>query len=227
MHPANGQAWKDFNLLYLDFTQKPHNIRLGLTSDGFNPFLTMSISHSTQPMVLINYNIEPWKCLKLEYLILSMHIPCLSSPRKDIDVYLQPLVKELKELWTFVLDIYDALSNQSFQWFASLLWIISDFLVYVMLSRWITKGKLDYPNCHYKTYSQYLKHSKKTCYLNYHSFLDMNHPRRFDKKSFNIDVELKTAPTCFLGYDGVMLLFDFENIFQKKQNKQKAKSVNP
>ena len=37
--------------------------------------------------------------MKLEYMILSMIIPGPSSPIKDIDVYLQPLIHELKELW--------------------------------------------------------------------------------------------------------------------------------
>lgn len=36
-HPTNGQAWKDFDSLYPNFTRKPHNIRLDLTSNIFKP----------------------------------------------------------------------------------------------------------------------------------------------------------------------------------------------
>lgn len=37
-HPAGGQAWKDFDSLHYDFALDVCNVRLGLMSDGFNPF---------------------------------------------------------------------------------------------------------------------------------------------------------------------------------------------
>ncbi|XP_019263792.1 PREDICTED: uncharacterized protein LOC109241509 [Nicotiana attenuata] len=58
-HPADGEAWKDFNSLHPDFSRGPCNVRLGLSSDGFNPFRTMSISHSTRSVMLMNYNLSP------------------------------------------------------------------------------------------------------------------------------------------------------------------------
>ena len=58
-HPANSEAWKNFDNRYLDFASNPRNIRLVLVSDGFNPFGTMSISHSTLPVVLMIYNLPP------------------------------------------------------------------------------------------------------------------------------------------------------------------------
>ncbi|KAF3665453.1 putative agamous-like MADS-box protein AGL92-like [Capsicum annuum] len=91
-HPTDGEAWKDFDHLYPDFSRDPRNIRLGLSSDGFNPFRTMSISHSTWPVMLMNYNLSPWICMKPEYLMLSMIIPGPFSPGNNIDVYFQPLL---------------------------------------------------------------------------------------------------------------------------------------
>ncbi|GJX70065.1 hypothetical protein Tco_0307236 [Tanacetum coccineum] len=38
-------------------------------------------------------------CMKETSLMLTMLIPGPKSPAKDIDVYLQPLIKELQELW--------------------------------------------------------------------------------------------------------------------------------
>ncbi|GJZ97647.1 CACTA transposable element [Tanacetum coccineum] len=38
-------------------------------------------------------------CMKETSLMLTMLIPDPRSPAKDIDVYLQPLIKELQELW--------------------------------------------------------------------------------------------------------------------------------
>ena len=41
-HPADGLAWKGFDRVHPDFTQDCRNVRLGLSSEGFNPFRTMS-----------------------------------------------------------------------------------------------------------------------------------------------------------------------------------------
>jgi hypothetical protein len=46
-HPADSPAWKTFDSKYDEFSSEPHNVILGLATDGFNPFELMSISHST------------------------------------------------------------------------------------------------------------------------------------------------------------------------------------
>lgn len=46
-HPTNGQAWKNFDMFHPNFASNPQNIKFGLSSDVFNPFITMSISNST------------------------------------------------------------------------------------------------------------------------------------------------------------------------------------
>nr|GEY30394.1 hypothetical protein [Tanacetum cinerariifolium] len=74
-HLADGLAWKAFDARYPKFASDPHSVRLGLASDGFNPFRTMSTSYSTWPVVLIPYNLPPWICMKRKSLILSSIIP--------------------------------------------------------------------------------------------------------------------------------------------------------
>nr|GFB72370.1 transposon, En/Spm-like protein [Tanacetum cinerariifolium] len=37
-HPADGLAWSGFNDRYSQFALDPRSVRLGLASDGFNPF---------------------------------------------------------------------------------------------------------------------------------------------------------------------------------------------
>ena len=59
-----------------------------------------------------------------------------SSPGKDIDVYLQPLIIEL---WETGMETYDDCSYQIFQLCAALLWTINDFPAYAMLSGWAQK----------------------------------------------------------------------------------------
>ncbi|KAL4281757.1 hypothetical protein GQ457_03G020570 [Hibiscus cannabinus] len=101
-HPADCLAWKSFDQKYPGFAGDPRNVRLGLASDGFNPFKIMSTSYSTWPVVLVPYNLPPWICMKQSSFILSMIIPGEKGPGNDIDIYLQPLIEELKQLWAGV-----------------------------------------------------------------------------------------------------------------------------
>ncbi|TYK21879.1 uncharacterized protein E5676_scaffold494G00120 [Cucumis melo var. makuwa] len=60
-HPADAEGWKHFDEQYPCFTSDARNVRLALSSDGFNPFGNMSISYSMWPVILIPYNLPPWK----------------------------------------------------------------------------------------------------------------------------------------------------------------------
>ena len=51
-HAADEEALKNFDSLHEDFARDPRYARLGLSSDGLNPFRTMSISHSIWPVML-------------------------------------------------------------------------------------------------------------------------------------------------------------------------------
>ena len=104
-HPADGKAWKYFDKEFPLFSQDSHNVRLDLETDGFNPFGNMSNSYSMWPIILYPYNFPPWKCIKKEFSMMSLLIQGPISPGKDIDVYLQPLVDELKELWEIGVEI--------------------------------------------------------------------------------------------------------------------------
>jgi len=53
-----------FDLLHPEFANDPRHVRLGLASDGFNPFETMSTSYCIWPGVLIPYNRLPWEFMK-------------------------------------------------------------------------------------------------------------------------------------------------------------------
>ena len=72
--------------------------------------------------------------MKIENLILSTLIPGPESSNNYIDVYMQPLIAELKELWDLGIQTYDAFIGDDFTLRASVLWTINDFPVYAMLS---------------------------------------------------------------------------------------------
>ena len=97
VHPADRDAWKHFNDTHLTFANETRNVRLGLCKDGFNPFGPTKV-YSCWLVFLTPYNLPPWMCMKDPYIYLSQIIPRSKSPRKNIDVYLRPLVDELKQL---------------------------------------------------------------------------------------------------------------------------------
>ena len=68
------------------------------------------------------------------YMFLTCIIPGPRNPKSKIDVYLQPLIEELQELWISGVPTFDASTSQNFQMHASLMWTIGDFPAYGMLS---------------------------------------------------------------------------------------------
>ena len=102
--------------------------------------------------------------MKQSSLILSMVIPGDKGPDNDIDIFLQPLIDELKQLWEDI-NATDASNGQTFKLQATLLRIINDFPAYANLSGWSTKGRIAYPSCGDSTHSMWLKHREKFCYM--------------------------------------------------------------
>ena len=77
--------------------------------------------------------------MKRPSFMLSQVIPSSFSPGNDIVVYLQPLIKELKELWDVGVETYDVSYKSIFQLHAELMWTINDFPAYGDLSGWNRK----------------------------------------------------------------------------------------
>ena len=109
-------AWKNFDEKYPNFASNPCIVRLGLVSDGFSPFGSMSNSYSTWPVFMIPYNLPLWICMKQSNLLLSLLIPGPKGPGTDIDVYLKPLVDDLKFLWGDGIETYDAFMKKNFNY---------------------------------------------------------------------------------------------------------------
>lgn len=101
-----------------------------------------------------------------------------------MDVFLQPLIEELNNLWEFGEMTYDVSRSEYFLMKAALLWAINDFPAYGMLSGWSTAGVLGCPICMEKSNAFHL-HGRKTSYFDCHRmFLPRNHAYHKDKKSF-------------------------------------------
>ncbi|XP_028126746.1 uncharacterized protein LOC114323365 [Camellia sinensis] len=159
-HPADSDEWKEFDVQHPQFALEPRNVRLGLAVDGFNPFRNMSNSYSLWPVVLIPYNLPPWLVMKDPFLMMSLLIPGESQPGIDIDVYMRPLVDELNELWKNGALSYDAVTGESFQMRAALMWTIHDWPAFGDISGWRTKGHYSCYTCNDEPYFQFLKVEK-------------------------------------------------------------------
>ena len=102
-HPTYSKAWKIFDEIHKSFSSEKRNVRLGLASDGFNPYVNMSTSHNTWLVVLVLYNLPPWMCMKQSYFMLALLIPGPKGLGIKIDIYLQPLIDELNKLCGMVI----------------------------------------------------------------------------------------------------------------------------
>ena len=74
--------------------------------------------------------------------MLSLLIPGPQQPGNSIDVYLEPLIDDLNQLWSIGELTYDVVSRDTFTLKAMLLWTISDFPAYGNLAGCKLKGKM-------------------------------------------------------------------------------------
>ncbi|KAM3284498.1 hypothetical protein P3S67_023297 [Capsicum chacoense] len=190
-NPSDSIKWKSFYACHPTFSSELRNIRLGLASDGFQLTGNISSNYSIWPVVLAIYNFPPCDCMKSSYFMMTLLISGPKCPGNDIDVYLQPIIEELNELWNGV-DTYDAHSNSNFLMRFALMWMINDFPAYGNLSGWSTKGKLPCPCFHKDTHSIFL--CNKLCYMGHRHFLPMTHPWHRNSVLFDGKVEMEVAP---------------------------------
>ena len=80
-------------------------------------------------MILTPDNLFPWLCMKKPYMFLIVITPGPKNPKHNIDLYLQPLIAELKMLWVDGILTYDVSKRQNFRLKAALIWKIRDFPV--------------------------------------------------------------------------------------------------
>ncbi|XP_050222348.1 uncharacterized protein LOC126672441 [Mercurialis annua] len=145
-HLSDSPDWKRFSELHKDFADVTRNIRLGLCTDGFQPFGSFGSSYSSWPVIVMPYNLPPGMCMKDEFMFLTILVPGPRNPKNTMDIFLQPLIAELNQLWESGIRTYDIHKRQNFQMKAALMWTINDFPAYSMMSGWSTSGRLACPH---------------------------------------------------------------------------------
>ncbi|XP_045830958.1 uncharacterized protein LOC123922269 [Trifolium pratense] len=165
-------------------------------SDGFTPYTQVSATpYSCWPVLVTPYNLPPDMCMSKPYMFLAAVIPGPSSPTVGIDIYLQPLIDDLKRLWNGVAT-YDINQKRNFNMRGALMWTINDFPAYGMLSGWGTHGKLGCPICMMDTKAFWLHNGGKATWFDCHRrFLPTDHPFRRNKNAFvHGDTETRDPP---------------------------------
>ena len=117
-------------------------------------------------------------------MMLSMMISGPRQPGNDIDVYLSPLVEDLRKLWDEGVVVFDAFRKETFEMRAMLFCTINDFSAYGNLSGYSVKGHHACPICEENTSYIQLKYGRKTVYSRHHPLSNTQSSLQTTEKSF-------------------------------------------
>ncbi|KAK1585288.1 hypothetical protein QYE76_018004 [Lolium multiflorum] len=181
-HPSDASQWKALDNEFGSFGAEPRNIRLGASTDGFNPFGNQSSTHSTWPVFVWIYNLPPWLCMKRKYIQMSMLIQGPTQPGNDINMYLELLKEELETLWAEEgVDTWDAVAEEYFPLRAALITTVQDYLGYGYISCQVCHGHKACVRCMEETMFLQLGKdpgSSKTVYMGHRRWLQKTDPWR-------------------------------------------------
>ncbi|GKD18923.1 zinc finger, PHD-type containing protein, partial [Tanacetum coccineum] len=142
-----------------------------------------------------NIHHAPWLCMKESSFMLTLLIPGPKSLGKDIDVYLRPLIDDLKDLWAKPgVETIDVATGLKFNMRAMVLWTINDFPARSSLSGWSGQGYRACPTCNEDTPS--VRVLGKTAYVGHRRFLKKPHKWRRSLE-FNGETENGDPPREF------------------------------
>nr|ABA92649.2 transposon protein, putative, CACTA, En/Spm sub-class [Oryza sativa Japonica Group] len=224
-HPADGSQWRNIDRKFKDFGKDARNIRFGLSTNGMNPFGEMSSGHSTWPVTMCIYNLPPWLCMKRKYIMMPIIIQGPKQPGNDIDVYLRPLVEDLKLLWKKEgVPMWDEDKQEEFNLRALLFVTINDWPALSNLSGQSNKGYKASTHCMDETESTYLKHCRKVVYMGHRRFLAANHPVRKKGKHFEHKADHRMKPKHRSGKTMFAMVKDLKVVFGKGPGSQPIES---
>ncbi|XP_066161895.1 uncharacterized protein [Oryza sativa Japonica Group] len=147
------------------------------------------------------------------------------QPGNDIDVYLRPLVEDLKQLWKKEgVPVWDEDKQEEFNLRALLFVTINDWPALSNLSGQSNKGYKACTHCMDETESTYLKHCRKVVYMGHRRFLAANHPVRKKGKHFEHKADHHTKPKHRSGKTVFAMVKDLKVVFGKGPGSQHIES---
>lgn len=214
-HTADSPQWKfvdtelEAETAENRFGSDPRHIHLGMATDGFNPWSEKRSTDSMWPVMFLNYNLPPWLVTKKYFIMLCLLIPTkISVTSQNFDVFLQPAIDELQELWTSqgvrTRDARALGGESHFNLRACLMWTLHDFPGYGLVAGLTTKGFKACPVCGPNTVSRYSKVLRKNVFCNCHRrYLHANHYFRGDYAAFDYGAEEEFETHAMSGNDTI------------------------
>ncbi|KAK4398012.1 hypothetical protein Sango_1276700 [Sesamum angolense] len=127
--------------------KESRNVCLGLCTDDFVSHDQYDRTYSCWSVIITLYNLPPSMCMSFEHIFFTMVIPDPSNPKRLIDVYLEPLIEKLLQLWHVGVRTYDHATDRAFMMRVTLMWTVKDLPAYGMVSGWSTAEVIGCPIC--------------------------------------------------------------------------------
>ena len=197
-HPSDASQWKTLDNEFPKLGGDPRNITLGMSTDGLNPFVNQSSTHSTWPVFVWTYNLPSWLCMKKKYIHLSMLIQGPKQPGNDINLYLRLLKEEIATLFDEPTQTWDAYEQDYFPMRAALLTTVHDYLGYGYVAGQVAHGFRACVRCMDDTTYRQLERnpgSSKTVFLGHRRWLCKDDLWIKRKALFDNEVKTRGPPT--------------------------------
>ena len=118
-------------------------------------------------------------------MFIALLILVLKNSKDNLDIYMQPLIEELVQLWSKGIMAYGVSLRQNFLMKVIILWTMSDFPTYGMLSGWMIAARLACPYHMENSKAFRLAHGNKPLLFDYHrQCLLVDHRFRHNKSAF-------------------------------------------
>jgi hypothetical protein len=147
-----------------------------------------------------------------------------------MDVFLEPLMQELRELWVNGVAMWDEFRKEKFTLKAMLFVTINDYPALFALSGQF-KGKVGCVVCLDETSHLFLSASNKTVYMRHRCFLSQGHKYRKRKRNKYFDNKDETKSTAPSGTNAGKRVFlmvkEIKFVFGKKIKDGKRKDIKP
>ena len=201
VHPSDGDAWKAFDSIHKEKAKEPRNCRIAISLDGFNPFGMTATQYSCWPVFVIPLNLPPSSIMQRKHIFLTLIVPGPNYPGKNMSVYMQPLMDDLKEAWVNGVNTYDAAKKENFQMYVWYQYSLHDLPAFALFVAWCVHGRFPCPQCKAALKFHWLPAGGKySCFDLHRQFLPMDHPFRKDKKNFMKGKVVKhSAPPALTG----------------------------
>ena len=197
------------------FAIEPRNVHFALAADGVIPYKQNRSSWSTWPVLLLNYNLPPWLSTKKFFIMLALLIPGKEPVTVDVfDVYLEPLVEELLELWAGVsaYDCTQPVGSEVFQLRGMVLWTMHDFPGYGTVGGFSHQGFAACPLCGEDLGAEHSTELCKCTFGGTRRWLPDDHPYKSEgmEDHFNGFVENRPKPRTVTVEDQIRHTEEYE-----------------